>query len=376
MKNARHVLGAAIAAVLVSGCNDSGGSAGATSYQGAGSRWDATFRSDGSCTISESTENATLNCNHADLASGLKKITFTSVSGASGPRAGDVTYGLEVPGYAMVVHPDDELIPMVAAGECPTPANEGRKANSVYIEVERESGVDFSTASLFGQIELNNIAGNASSSTLDTKLYQNEQTGALTEPPQAPSGLTCQLGAVENFADASGGGGNPVTVDAYLTATGGLIVRVELPQVSGATDSERVFALPTGNGLTNIAAANGDYIGLVFKGGDGTGHEVMYVAASAVNGTWTLNEIDPETGAKKAGGMTGDQFSLTSNAKDAQNAPIDSLWTGTLTVGPSTNIGCAIDANANNTGKLFMACSGVEPGSANKRLYGAILLAR
>jgi len=119
----------ALAACGGGGSNAGGGTVSAVSYSGPGSRWDADLATDGSFTITRRDSvsapvDLTVNGSYEGLASGFLKLTMASASGTNAPSAGDITYTLDVPGYALMLKPldagNDQIIPMVRSGECPT----------------------------------------------------------------------------------------------------------------------------------------------------------------------------------------------------------------------------------------------------------------
>ena len=66
-------------------------------YNGAGSRWELNFKSDGNATIKELNSNLEINATWRDLNSGFKKITVVSSSDTTEANTGDVTYGVGLP---------------------------------------------------------------------------------------------------------------------------------------------------------------------------------------------------------------------------------------------------------------------------------------
>jgi len=78
------------------------------SYQGAGSRWTASFVG-GTFTIKKyasaaaTTETISITGSYEDYSTGFRKLTVATASGVGAPSVGAIGYGLEIPGLAFIL---------------------------------------------------------------------------------------------------------------------------------------------------------------------------------------------------------------------------------------------------------------------------------
>ena len=324
-----------------------------TEYNGIGSNWSATFNSDNTCSLTESTASISVNCNYEDVASGFRKVTVTSASGSGAPSAGDVLYSLNIPGYAFVFKPTsgDSIVPMVSAGNCPA-----APLSSNYVMVQGKTnnvGDAFTNWGVFGVLNQTAITGNQQSGTynLDIDRYQADGTSLGNSDAGV---LSCSSG-ITNYSNAG------TTVRAYLTSGSGMVIEVR----ADTGRYERHFSLAQETAFSDITAVDGNYSGYMFTGNGDSGHVVTSVVASIANGSISVAEINPGTNAVGSS-VAGLSLSLMGNNGEMQ---------GTVTtVDGASGIGCAVDIDAGGSTKNFIACSGMQPGTSDQSLLGLMLI--
>ena len=343
---------------LFSACNDSDSPSFSTSnqnYNGPGSKWDVTLRQDSTFTITMRPEVSsavalTVNGIYERLASGFLKLTVTSSQGQNGPSAGDMAWALEVPGYALLLKPmdssSDQIIPMVAASECPT---NDFDANWVLVKKANNADADDENRDFFGTFSYTAATGTA---TLPSMHALAGNFKALVPNPLGAG--TCANGIME-VDDAV----------MYLTSNGGAIVHTS---VSDPNDASFIFGL-TQKAITNIANLDGEYAGILFDDNEQSGDKIVPVSMSCTGGNCTGTIVtNITTGAVSAESVTID---LTGTV-DALGS---GLITGTITDGLSGNLACMADFNVANSGKQIVSCVGQSPGE-NTKMFNVLFASK
>ncbi len=264
----------------------------AGSYQGAGSRWSATFTTtnfiiekfpDATSTSADNTVNGT----YVQYSSGFRKLTVTSATGTGAPVAGDQAYGFEVPGFAFFLKPigsnNSEPIIMVNAGSCPS----GTGFDANWIIAKFDSGTILNdTKDTFGKAVFNMTTPATSTATID-------KLSAETAAPLGTNAInfdytTCANGKLTFPA----GGGE--TVDMFFTQNGGALVHSS----NGTTHNNIIFAAPKHTAAVTQSDLAATYSGLVFDGSSG-GDKIFPVKITMPStGNGAANKItDVETDA-------------------------------------------------------------------------------
>lgn len=296
------ILVSAVSVFIINGCStaSSGGGAGSGnySYQGAGSKWTASFTS-GTFVIehytnaTDSTAATTVNGDYVDYATGFRKLTVTSASGAGAPTAGTEAYGFEVPGFAFFLKPigsDSEPIVMVQSGSCPT-----TNFDANWIVAKRDNASLDDTSDTFGSatFTLDGGSPNASITQLSAVTANNLGTQAVPLTTACSSGLLT----------LSPGGGE--TVDMFFTTNNGALVHSY-----GPGHDSIIFAAPKHTAAVTQAEMAGTYSVLVFddtrvtdklfpaqltipSAGNITGAEMTNIETGTTAGAITFSNFTP-----------------------------------------------------------------------------------
>ncbi len=341
-------------ALLGYGCSDDSsgdGSSSALNYNGPGSKWDFTL-DDGAFTITrratvEAAVSLTVEGTYERMASGFLVLTVASASGEDAPEAGDRAWAIEVPGYALILKPmdsdSDQVIPMVAAGSCPTSDVDG---NWVMVKKDSDAAADDADRDFFGTFAFDYDTGSANL-PMRRALANAFQDGGQ----QALAGGACSDG-IMSVEDAV----------MYLTSNGGAIVHT---QINEPDDGSFIFALgaKTIGNTTNLTA---NYAGVLFDDSSANGEKIQPVAMSCNAGNCTGTIVtDVTTGATSAETVT-----VTLNgAADAFGA---GLITGTIASGADTgNLACMADVDVLETGRKMVSCVGQSPGD-NSNMFNVL----
>jgi len=390
-------LGLIIVAMLFGGCSsgsDTSSTATSTtptthSYVGAGSVWDVTISSNGTFNIDyKVTANdpvtMTISGTQTTLPSGFLELTVGATTGSAPdqPNVGDAVYAFEIPGYTFLLAPltatDDKIVPMVVSGACP---------NSFDLNwVATTSPQDPSVAGneFFGTASYDSVA-QTMVSPFPHDLVSFGQAGQATNL----SNVTCNSGII-HFPHVINNGlpagdpyaqGNP-DVYYYVSATAGGIVHADFSSVPasrppGGKDSI-FFALPVEVG-SPLSTFSGVYSGMVFDDSQTVGNKTSFVKVTCdASGQCIGGEIDPATDADIAG--SGVIIHLT-----ASNSPSNGFFTGTIdgyspvtaaATGTPGNIACALDSNANASGKNVLSCVFQAPDGTGANLANVFLTQR
>lgn len=233
------------------------GSAGA--YQGAGSRWEATFTTTAFeikkfADAVTSTASLTVSGNYIEFSSGFRKLTVTAASGAGAPALGSQAYGFDVPGFAFFLKPigsDSEPIVMLSKGSCPS---SGFNGNWIIAKFENgkvlnDTVDNFGTASFNMSTPASSVATiNKLSALTATSLGSNVVNFNYTTC--ANSVLTFNIPATTPTE----------VVDMFFTSNGGALVH----SYNGTTHDSIIFAAPKHTADVTQADLAGTYSVLVF----------------------------------------------------------------------------------------------------------------
>ncbi|MFN0063686.1 MAG: hypothetical protein ACKVPX_14360 [Myxococcaceae bacterium] len=324
-------------------------------YQGPGSYWQMTMNPDGGFTTTRAPDvglpaELTVSGSYSQRPSGFIRYTVESASGSEAPVPGAAAWGLNIPGYVLLVQPDEnngQIIPMLVSGECPASAI---TLNWVKASAQGSSGS--ANEELFG------VATLASS-------------GAPT--------LSMRRALTPGFPEVLGGGDNTTAtgcsngvltlqnpsenIRVFLTASGGAIVD---------TPNGAVIATPQAS--ISASALVADYIGFVFADDSPDGSQIPASATATLSGaslSVTANVVtNRDTGATDAtryAQLTLNTFNaFSTNGLITGSAVIHSpdLSDG-MTSGQSVmlNVACNGIPNVIGSGKNMLFC--VSQGFSN-----------
>ena len=327
-------------------------------YNGPGSKWDVTFRTAGTFTVTKRANTTapvdfTVDGTYTTSTTGFKILTVTSVTGTGGPSAGDKAWAIDVPRYALLLSPmesgSDQVIPMVASGSCPTA---DFAANWVIVKKSNSSDATSSSRDFFGSYQYD-----ASTSTATLPSVHALDNAFTNIGANSLGASTCQDG-IAQVSDAV----------MYLTTNGGAIVHT---QVSNPSEASFIFALAQ-KSITNVANFDGAYAGMVFDGNFSAGARLIPAGMTCTSGTCSGHLLSgAETGATASDPWT---LALTNTV----DSPSAGLITGTLTDNGSANTGnvaCMIDTDVLDTSKKIMSCVGQSPGD-NTQMVNAIFASK
>lgn len=284
-------------------CNKSSDNSGAggtttSSYQGAGSKWSisitgTSFTIYKYATAGDSTAAITINGTLEKYSNQFMKLTVGSASGTGAPSAGDIAYGMEIPGYAFFLKPaggDTEPIIMVQSGTCPSSS-----FNANWIIGKTKSTFTppmTATSDFFGGATM---TMNGASSSLLVSQNQPITGAALTTGGGNGNGtstLSFDIGNCSNGLLRVPESGS--YFDMYFTSSGGALVKFP--------DGQIIFASPKGTAAATQADLAGTYSALIFNdsnsgdslfpakltipsSGNGTGFKITDLNADTVEST-------------------------------------------------------------------------------------------
>ncbi|VAW78975.1 hypothetical protein MNBD_GAMMA13-221 [hydrothermal vent metagenome] len=375
LKPVTAILTIASSALLIVACLDgsggnNSGSSGGSAYAGPGSRWDVALAGDGAFSITKR-ETATtpvvmtVTGTSVELPSGFIKLTVGNVTAdasvTDAPSAGDAAYALNVPGYVFFLKPldstDDQVIPMVASGSCPS---SNFAANWVNVNVEDDVSANNPLESMYGTFNFDVATGTP---TLPS-------TYSLTQSSLGADNLaggSCADGILILNNDQ----GDSET-EVYLANNGGAIVRTGI-DTPDETDDTYIFGLAQET-IADIANVADEYAGLLFDASQLAGDQISPVsvscnAAGACTGT-IVDDIDTNTLSTET---------VTISLTTVDNPEVGFI-TGTISVpaGAGTVEGaltCMANINAQGTGKNIMSCVGQSPDD-NTELFNILLVSK
>ena len=332
-------------------------------YNGAGSRWDLAFESDGKATIKELDSNLEINATYEDLASGFRKITVVSSSDTSKANVGNITYGFDLPDYMFpfISFTENKLIPTVKSGVFDSSLTTIRHNYILsYGQPKSENDV-FDKDNFLGYW----IGDNEEQTLQVTKLCLN-------------GNIYSQNTYNFNITEKIENNGKWIEDEDekrlyYMTASGGLIYHVEAKKGSNDNPSNKIsnaFMIPYEPNLNTINQINGNYIGYLVSGSGYTsiGYENTPVRVTVVDGLLSIKDIDVNTN------VTGDEMGTIQLTNEVTGTK--GLWYGQVKINETEEIGCAIDLNTGDSGKNVVICSGMKPDGTSKRLYSLILVSK
>lgn len=326
-------------------------------YNGPGSKWDLSLKNDGSFHIDHrpdinSAIDYTVDGTYVRETSGFVSLSVTGGTGVNAPSAGSLAWGLEVPGYAMMLKPvdGDQLIAMVKAGECPTADFD---ANWVIVKQDRSGGnADANNAGrdFAGQFHYDFTTGTPS---LPVKKALSAGFPGVTGGGIDPGAVTCQDG-IMNIPGAV----------MYLTSNGGAIVHTDGGSPSDETDDSFIFGLGQKT-ITNVNEADGQYAGMLFDASSPSGSKIQPVSLNCTSGTCLGTIVtDVTTGALSSDSVT---VTLSGSVNDIGGTGMNGFMTGTIDdgLGGTGNMICMVDPDAIGSGKKIVSCVGQSPGDTN-----------
>lgn len=334
-------------ALALSACNED--------YSGPGSKWDISLNSlDSSFSIEvredlQSPVHLTVDGTYQKLNSGFLRLDVVSASGTDAPTAGDQAWGLEVPGYALILQPiktgSDQIVATISAGSCPT---EDFSANWVIVKKSGSANADDIGRDFFGEFA---YTASTESAVLPAK-YALAGPFTLVEGADALDGGSCADGIMQ-VEDAV----------MYLTDNGGAIVHTGV-NAGNDYDSSFIFALAQ-KAIGNKSNLNGNYAGVLFDESAPDGDKTRPVRLTCLDGNCMANEVLD---------VTSGQISLetvTISLSGAVDSPSAGFITGNITTGGVGNIACMADINAVNSGRNIISCVGQSPGD-NSKMFNVI----
>jgi len=348
-----------LSASILSSCSSSTGgtSTSAQNYNGPGSKWDISLKDDGTFHLDHrpdisSVIDYTVDGTFVRQASGFVSLTVSGGTGIDAPVAGSQAWGLEVPGYAMMLKPvdGDQLIAMVKSGECPTADFD---ANWVIVKQDRSGGnADANNAGrdFAGQFHYDFTNGTPS---LPVKKSLSSGFPNVTGGGIDPGAVTCENG-IMNIPGAI----------MYLTSNGGAIVHTDGGSAGDESDDSFIFGLGQKT-ITNVNEADGQYAGLLFDANMADGSKINPVSLSCTSGSCTGALVtDVTTGATSNDSVT---ITLSGSVNDIGGTSMNGFMTGTISdnQGGSGNMICMVDPDAINSGKKIVSCVGQSPGDVN-----------
>lgn len=348
------ILTATIAMYGTVSCNKSsdsspsGETTSTTSYQGAGSKWSISFTGTSFvlskfATAGDASAAIVVNGNFEKFDNQFVKMTVTSATGTGAPSAGDVAYGLEVPGYAFFLKPlgsAAEPIVMVQAGSCPSSSFD---ANWVIAKVKTGFTTMSATSDTFGGAAM---TMNGASSSLSVSRYQPLTGAALSGNATMNFDIgNCSSGLLRVVESASNG----TYFDMYFTSSGGALVKFPEGQI--------IFASPKQTTAVTQASIAGTYSAVVFA--DKAGGDSVFPAKLTIPASGTGTGVEITTVSSDTVSTDGVTFSNISTTIDstATQLPLGFFRADLNSTGATTNgkVSCAVSTIS--TTKVI-ACSG------------------
>lgn len=332
-------------------------------YSGPGSKWDLTLAGDGTFNIDHYqtgdliNPDYTVQGNYTRESSGFVTLTTTGGTGTGYPPPGSTAWAVEVPGFAFMLKPvgDDQIIPMIEAGNCPTSNYLG---NFVVVKKDLtnngDSGADLANRDFFGSFTFD-----VSTSVTTLNVLKSLTAGfpdTISNAVALEAG-TCSQGVMSLSSSV-----------VYLTTSGGGIVHLGTDTPSNSADDSFLFALEQ-KAITNISNLDGTYAGILFDQNSSPGQQIQPVKLSCTSGSCSGSLVsDVVTGAT----VPNSTASVNLLTVDTFSAP--GLMTGSVSYGGSTgNMACVADINANSTGKKIISCVAQSPDN-NANMFNVIFV--
>ncbi len=350
--------------IVACGSNDSASTAPTTvgAYSGPGSKWDISLLSNNSFSVTHrdtATDpvDMTVTGTYTRQANGIVKLTVgAAVDGAGGalssPANGDVAWALDVPGYAFMLRPmdatNDQLIPMVVSGECPT-----TNLNGNWVTVKTNAGTDATNAGrdFFGTFQF------------DTATQTGNLPGrySLANP-------TSNQGSNSLGSGTCSDGIMSISDGIMYLATNGAIVRTGTDTPADSTDDNFIFAFGQ-KSIPGLASLEGTYAGMLFDDNNASGSKINPVKMVCDNaGACTATQFDTDLENTLPGSVA---FNFSGGAGVDQ--PATGWINGTVSDTGTGNISCMVDIDAAGTGKKIASCAGQSPDD-NTKLFNVMFV--
>jgi hypothetical protein len=332
-------------------------------FQGAGSKWKATFTTtdfvlEYFLTATAPTADMTVNGTYVEYTSGFRLLTVTTATGTNAPTAGSQAYGFNIPGFAFLLKPignsDDEIIVMLDGASCPA---SGGTFNANWIIAKFDNATTLQdTKDVFGTAVFD-MSTPASSDATITQFSAQTATNLGTNVMPFDY-TTCANGILSFTVPAS----SPLeTVDMFFTANGGALVHSH----DTATHDSLIFAAPKHTGDVTQTDLAGTYSVLVFDS-DSSGDKVFPAKLTIpTSGDATANRItDVATDALDTNPITIGNFTAKAGTNGIFTAAIDPT-------GDNGRLNCT---HFTLSSKKSIVCNGY--GSASGSLLPFFFLAR
>lgn len=321
-------------------------------YAGPGSKWDASLRDDDTFVFTRRQSAASavdmrVEGTYVRTDLGFVVMTVATGTGSDAPSAGDRAWAVEAPGYALMLHTDgDRFIPMIESGACP---EEDVLSNWVIARHRLEADPTATDGDFFGTFEFVAATGVAS---LPSQY-------ALSEgfPAVGSSGSLDAVSCADGVASVD-------DADMFLTTNGGAIVHTNISQPA---ESSVIFALAQKT-ATSVAALDAEYAGIAFDASAAADARVSPVILACGNGQCSGQFV-----TDVAAGTTAGSFFV--DLSGSINVPEPGFITGVVrnADGASGRLACAIDEDANGSGRSMLSCVGQAPGD-NTRLFNLFMV--
>ena len=329
------------------------------SYNGPGSEYSITLDDgDDSFVVTESESGMVVNGTYSTLSSGFTLLTVTSATGDDAPSAGDQAYGIDVPGYVFLLKPmseDSDIIPMVAAGDCPT---DDFTANWIVTSIDDDANFENSCPASDGLDGLGTFSYDYSEST--ASLPNKYDICGTDLGDYSLDTFSCSAGKATIESD---------NAELYLTSSGGMLVKID-PDSETDDDHQIIVALPSDE-ISDSNDFDGNYIGLILT--NDSGASVYPVTGSFDTDTFSFDEVDPDSGSITSdNGVNGDvTFTAT-------NSPSNGFMSGTFSLdsgGGPYKVKCMASYDIFDSGKNFIFCIGRSPGGGDE-MFNALLISK
>lgn len=359
-------MSAALGLVIVSCTNGGSGDGGGTTtivpgssgvYQGAGSKWKATFTAttfviEYFTSVSSPTADVVVNGTYVEYSTGFRKLTVTSATGTSAPAPGVEAYGFNIPGFAFLLKPigddDSEIIVMLEGASCPTAAS--FNANWIIAKFS-DSAVMNDSQDVFGTASFTMTTPASSTASIDK--YGAETAISMGNNTVPFNYNTCASGTLNFDSDPGPGVDN---VDMFFTSNGGALVHA----YDGISNDSIIFAAPKFTGDVTQADLTGTYSAVVFDE-DSAGDKVFPAKWTIpASGASTANRIsDIATDATLPGDIEIGNFTTLATSNGLFNATIDPG-------GDNGRLNCAHFALS---GKKSIVCNGYGSAAGSRKPF-------
>ncbi len=317
-------------------------------YNGMGSRWQATLNPNGTFAMSELDASVEVTGTWTELASKWMELTVATGTGSGAPSAGSKAHALLIPGVVLLVKPfsGTQIITMVLAGSCPT---KDLLANWVVTKV---NGGNISSSDTFGTFQF--ISDNSSA-----RLPHRYQLDGTDQGANELGSFDCSNG-VATISDGR----------MYFSEIGAALVHTGI-NTGSSTDDNFIVGLPSKK-LNVKSVLAGTYNGLVYQATTGSGELFpvqVTLNTSGSGNAYVYNNNDPNQSVNTSQGAA---ISFTE-----VDSPTDGFIKGTVTdeSNNTSTVRCMGNTNINGSGKTFLFCAGANPGEQTK-LYNLLLISK